>query len=138
MGVWLMNKNPVRLNPEVDDDFILKYDYFCRAHYPFGNFTDPFCSCPWYFTENNDFTAFAGKVAEAAGWYDLIVKNFFTPMGYTVVGDPEIVQEFELPDYFTIHNHRVEEFFEWKLRLTKLRKKEYDRMFPEIAANEGA
>lgn len=135
MGVWLMNKNPVRLSPEVDDDFILKYDSFCRAHYPFGDFTNPFCSCPWYFNKNNEFTAFAGKFAEAAGWYNLIVDKFFTPMGYTVVGNPEIVQEYELPDYFEIHNQRVEEFFAWELRLVRLRKREYDKAFPDLSVS---
>ena len=133
MGVWLMNRNPVKLSPEVDDSFILKFDSFCRSHYPFEGYYDCFCPCPWFFTENNELTAFSGKFAEVPIWYTLLVEELFEPSGYKVIGDPEIVQDYEFPGFTETHNNRVDQSIRWEQRIIKLRRKEYDKKYPEIA-----
>lgn len=129
MGVWLMNRNPIRLSPEVDDDFILRFDSFCRSHYPFEESYGFFCPCPWYFNEKNELTAFSGKFAEVESWYELLVEDLFKPLGYKVIGDPDIRQDYEFPGFTEVHNSRVEESIMWEFRIIKLRRKEYDKRY---------
>ena len=131
MGVWLMNRNSVKLRPEIDDSFILRFDSFCRSHYPYEENDGLFCPCTWYFNESNELSSYSAKYGEVSAWYDLLVNEFFTPLGYSVIGDPEIVQEFEFENYVDTHNSRIDEKIKWEYRLIRLRKQEYDRNYPE-------
>ncbi len=131
MGVWLMNRNSVKLKPEIDDSFILRFDSFCRSHYPYEENDGLFCPCTWYFNESNELSSYSAKYGEVSAWYDLLVNEFFTPLGYSVIGDPEIVQEFEFENYVDTHNSRIDEKIKWEYRLIRLRKQEDDRNYPE-------
>lgn len=131
MGVWLMNRNSVKLKPEIDDSFILRFDSFCRSHYPYEENDGLFCPCTWYFNESNELSSYSAKYGEVSAWYDLLVNEFFTPLGYSVIGDPEIVQEFEFENYVDTHNSRIDEKIKWEYRLIRLRKQEYDRNYQE-------
>ena len=62
-------------------------------------------------------------------WYELLVEDLFKPLGYKVIGDPDIRQDYEFPGFTEVHNSRVEESIMWKFRIIKLRRKEYDKRY---------
>ena len=62
-------------------------------------------------------------------WYELLVEDLFKPLGYKVIGDPDIRQDYEFPGFTEVHNSRVEESIMWEFRIIKLRRKEYDKRY---------
>lgn len=126
MGIWLINKKTIRLEPAVDDAFILQFDEFCKSNYPYPEDTDPYCPCPWFFTESNELTSYATKFGEVSTWYNFLVEKLFRPQGYTVIGDPEIVPDFQFPQFMETDDNRTNEYTKWESKLKHLRKQEKD------------
>ena len=65
-----------------------------------------------------------GKYAEPSCWYRHIKENFFKPRGYQLIGDPQIVGEFEV-DLWALDEARHQERIEWRKRVKELTSDEY-------------
>lgn len=75
MGVWMIGKGDISINPPVDEELIKEYIQFSKRYIP-EEYRDEWFPNPWFFDENNKLISIAGKFAEPSIWYRHIKKEF--------------------------------------------------------------
>ena len=118
MGVWLSAKGRLEVVPQPDDELLIDFWIFSRYSWPedYERMDERFTNT-WFFDENNRLACTAGKFAEPCVWHDWMKEHFFTPRGYELVGDIEIIGE-EDPEIF--NEVVLKEYYAWKERVSNL------------------
>ncbi len=118
MGVWLIAKDRIKIEPEVDEKLIREYLQFSRETCPKDYLSEKFFNT-WFFDENNNLISHEGKFAEPEIWYGHLRDNFFRPRGYAVKEDVEIIGEVE-EGFSELCAERLEEYKRWEERRKRI------------------
>lgn len=95
MGVWLLAKGTLQVEPPLDEDTVWEYIEFSRNTWPneYMRMDEVFAN-PWFFNDENELISIPCKFAECSVWLPYIAR-FFNDRGYVLTGDPDIVGEGE-------------------------------------------
>lgn len=118
MGVWLSAKGRLEVLPPPDDQLLMDFWLFSENSWPddYRRMDERFANT-WFFDENNRLACTAGKFAEPCVWYEWMKEHFFTPRGYELVGDVEIIGE---GDEGIFDQNVLDEYYAWKKRVSQL------------------
>ena len=96
MGTWLRASGHLSVIPEPDEKLMLDFWAFSQENCPeIYRRMDEWFGNPWYFDEKNHLTSSWGKFAECSIWLNYMIDEFFAPRGYSLIGDPKIIGEWE-------------------------------------------
>ena len=118
MGVWLSAKGRLEVLPPPDHQLLMDFWLFSENSWPddYRRMDERFANT-WFFDENNRLACTAGKFAEPCVWYEWMKEHFFTPRGYELVGDVEIIGE---GDEGIFDQNVLDEYYAWKKRVSQL------------------
>lgn len=115
MGVWLLGAGTLKITPKPDERMIEEYIKFSKRVNPYECSNEYFPN-PWFFDEDNNLQCIAGKSAEPSLWIRY-VTDFFTALGYKLEGNPEIIGEGEVPDFWEKADEQYEKFCKLERRV---------------------
>lgn len=134
MGVWMMAVDRIKIDPPVDDNLIREFIEFGEISCPKSYCREKFYNT-WFFDAENNMICGAGKFAEPHIWYEHLQKYFFTPLGYTLPAEIEIIAEGE-GNFWEIAESRNTEYNLWLERKDRLTKRKYEGQFEVIIPAE--
>lgn len=120
MGVWLIAKGELDLNPKLDEEIIKEFVNFSEQTCPEGYGEEKFGNV-WFFNQQNKLLCCGGKFAEPSIWYEHMEKNFFKPRGYQLIGNVEILGECD-EGYQELLEANTREYQKWLVRKNSFRK----------------
>ena len=113
LGCWLIVKDKIKIEPEVDDELIREFIEFSIRSCPKDYCTEKFEN-PWFFDSENRLVCSYGKFAEPCVWYRHLKKYFFTPRGYKIPDEDEITILGECDIGFTeLEEERMHDYKQW-------------------------
>lgn len=115
MGVWMIGKGDISINPPVDEELIKEYIQFSKRYIP-EEYRDEWFPNPWFFDENNKLISIAGKFAEPSIWYRHIKKEFFEPRGYELEGNVEFPGDMD-SEFWKTCEEVDKKYRQWKMRM---------------------
>lgn len=94
MGVWLRGYGRLEVIPEPEDWLIYAYVRFSAHNNPdsYERMGESFINT-WFFDKDKKLACVPGKFAEPIVWMEFLVDRFFTPLGYRIEGDMDIIGE---------------------------------------------
>ncbi len=131
MGVWTRANGRLEVIPPPDDQLLVDFWEFSEGTWSedYEKIDERF-SNTWFFDENNKLACIAGKFGEPWVWLDWMREHFFTPRGYKLEGDEEIIGEGDL-GVNVFGQSIVEEYRVWQCRVSELRKDADNFIFEE-------
>jgi hypothetical protein len=124
MGVWLLGAGTLKITPKLDERMIEEYIKFSKRVNPYECSNEYFPN-PWFFDEDNNLQCRAGKFAEPSLWIKYVM-DFFNALGYELDGDPNIIGEGEIPDFWEKADEKEEKYRIWLRRKKQLESKMED------------
>lgn len=112
MGTYMMSRDEIELNVEVNERLIEDYIIFSELTCPEDYRREKFPNT-WFFNRERKLVSLAGKFAEASIWYDHLRDYFFEPRGIHLPEKVAILADMDRSDFWEINHKRQEEFFDW-------------------------
>lgn len=120
MGCWVKANGRLEVVPAPDDNLLIDFWHFSYSTWPneYKRIDEHFKNT-WFFDENNKLACIAGKFAEPYIWLDWMKEHFFTPRGYVLVGNEDIIGEGDV-GFTPLDKESSREYYGWLRRISAL------------------
>lgn len=98
MGTYMMSRDEIELNVEVNERLIEDYIIFSELTCPEDYRREKFPNT-WFFNRERKLVSLAGKFAEASIWYDHLRDYFFEPRGIHLPEKVAILADMDRSDF---------------------------------------